>query len=224
MRTIQVIAKRTPSIYLAGKISKNDWRQGIVGDLRSAGNLSSWSHDGPDLRETWPVEEKAIFGVFDYTGPFFVSCDHGCYHAGAASHGVGADGNGCAGLAGMPPTEWGSEDGIVDNRAKFYSAVRPKVLQRCREAIQRSDIVFAWLDCLDAYGTFAEIGYAHALGKRVWIAMPEPLNDLWFVQQMAEDVCVGIKKPEHALASLLLTNNVAGQVLLYGERTAKGIR
>jgi len=53
-----------PAIYLAGKISKNDWRHALVSTLR--GRL--WS-DGP-------IDCQA----FSYVGPFFVSCDHGCNH------------------------------------------------------------------------------------------------------------------------------------------------
>src|ERR1700687_1293153 len=42
----------------------------------------------------------------------------------------------------------------------------------CLEGVEASDIVFAWVDRLDAYGSFSEVGYAKALKKTVWIASP----------------------------------------------------
>jgi hypothetical protein len=67
-----------PRIYLAGKISKNCWRQKLVPNIRGA----SWS-DAPLNCDKWR-----------YTGPFFVSCDHSCGHAiswhGASPNGCGA--------------------------------------------------------------------------------------------------------------------------------------
>lgn len=53
-----------PAVYLAGKISKNDWRHTLVPNLR--GHL--WL--GGAIRTEY----------FTYVGPFFVSCDHGCGH------------------------------------------------------------------------------------------------------------------------------------------------
>lgn len=61
----------TPTLYLAGKIGKNDWRHGLVPQLRQ----HTWG-DGPITTET-----------FIYVGPFFVNCDHGCGHAPGA-HGM----------------------------------------------------------------------------------------------------------------------------------------
>lgn len=61
----------TPTLYLAGKIGKNDWRHTFVPNLR--GHL--WT-DGPIHTE-----------AFSYVGPFFISCDHGCNH-GPNSHGA----------------------------------------------------------------------------------------------------------------------------------------
>src|SRR6266436_6202941 len=34
-------------------------------------------------------------------------------------------------------------------------------------------------------GSFAELGFAHALGKPIWLTGPKPLPELWFIQQMA---------------------------------------
>lgn len=128
-------------VYLAGKIAKGDWRHALVPRLRS--QLVDLEPYGD-----WPVLPGAIRGTFDYVGPFFVACDHGCWH-GPQSHGMGAEGD-----------AEGMGSGSVFERRRF-------VAKRCLEAIGRADIVFGWLDTLDAYGTLVEIGFALALKKTV---------------------------------------------------------
>lgn len=145
-------------IYLAGKISKNCWRHEIVdGDLRDhSGSLSEW-----------PVWNKCIFDEHDYCGPFFVGCDHGCYHN-RTSHGVGADadfhnGGGC---------------GVTDRDIS-----RLEVHANCVCAISKCTHFFAWIDSTDCYGTIYEIGIAFALGKKIGIGHPvkafENSSELW---------------------------------------------
>lgn len=148
-------------LYLAGKIAKNDWRHDVVRGLHTAGD---WAQNyGGGERADWPVLKEAILGRFDYVGPYFVADDHGCGH-GANTHGAGIDRHGIDGV-GDPPAAW-------------------DVSGRCLDAIEKADILFAWVDSLDAYGTIAEIGYARALGKTVWLSGPESLPDLWFVYQL----------------------------------------
>lgn len=53
-----------PRVYLAGKISKMDWRLFLV----------------PNLRETSFENPLIETDLYTYVGPFFVSCDHGCNH------------------------------------------------------------------------------------------------------------------------------------------------
>lgn len=60
-----------PNLYLAGKISKSDWRHRLVPGLR--GHV--WD-DGPITTE-----------AFSYVGPFFVANSHDCYH-GPNRHGA----------------------------------------------------------------------------------------------------------------------------------------
>lgn len=162
-------------IYLAGKISKNCWRHSIVAGLREAlPDLVSCPRGETEPIPEWPLLTQAVFGEHHYAGPFFASCDHGCFH-GEDSHGIGAQ-------AEFPqPTE------------KHHSHQRANavVVRRCMEAISKADLVFAWIDCLDCYGTITEIGHAHALGKRIWIAGPRPLRDMWFVYQTAEQLNLG---------------------------------
>lgn len=130
-------------IYLAGKIGKHDWRNTIVSPdaLEFINNFS-----GSLSPEEWPVTKRAIFGTHDYTGPYFVACDHGCYH-GETSHGAGLNGAGCG--------------------SSLSDKSRLSVFMACRAAIAQSDLVFAYINSLDAYGTFVEIGMAHAMNKPI---------------------------------------------------------
>ena len=59
------------SIYLAGKIHKNDWRN-------SRGVLNSAQQE---VLPDWDSLSHQVAG-FEVTGPFFVGCDHGCSHIG----------------------------------------------------------------------------------------------------------------------------------------------
>ena len=59
------------SVYLAEKIDQTYWRHSLVPDLRNHPINGG------------PVHTKQ----FIYKGPFFISCDHGCFH-GSNKHGV----------------------------------------------------------------------------------------------------------------------------------------
>ena len=153
-------------IYLAGKITQNDWRGAFF--------EHPW-----DLRDARPDECDPLYTKVghEYTGPFFISCDHGCYH-GNSTHAL--TGPGCQ-----------SENGYHRN----------DILMKCLNWINRADIVFAWIDSTDCYGTLAEIGYAYTHNKHIWIAFSDKLfnyklgtqpdlpenHDMWFVSQMADD-------------------------------------
>lgn len=180
------------NIYLAGKISKNDWRGPIIQDATYAG--FSLSHKRA-LSRDWPVEENAILEKYNYVGPYFVSCDHGCYH-GNNQHGIGIE-KVCYEEenyveAEVPPqaitTEWQR---------------RQKVADLCLHAIDKADLVFAWLPDTTAHGTLVEIGYAKAKGKQVWIASPTFLWDLWFAYEMADNFLTGEPDPQEALQKML---------------------
>jgi very-short-patch-repair endonuclease len=88
-----------------------------------------------------------------------------------------------------------------------FGASRGYIVKHCLAAIDRSDVLFAWLE-LEAYGTVAEIGYARAKGKRIFVAGPggvpwtptpaadpaypgelAPDREVWFARQLA-DYCI----------------------------------
>jgi hypothetical protein len=132
-------------VYLAGKIRKHCWRHRLISGLRD----HRWC-DGVLYQED-----------FDYVGPFFVGCDHGCYHK-PSTHG---NGFGCT---------------------PSYDISRKEVANLCRKAVDSSHLLFCYIDAPDCYGTIAEIERAHIRGIRVVIAfapnMSDPrFNDFWFV-------------------------------------------
>ena len=146
------------SIYLAGKIRMNDWRNRFYYCRSIHPDEVDWFFSD--------IEEINLDEYMTVTGPFFISCDHGCYH-GDGQHGVGAKDGGCSG----------------------HLITRDEVLEICKSQIDRAEIFFAYIDCRDCYGTIAEIGYAHATGKDIIIffANDELKEEMWFIDKMQKN-------------------------------------
>lgn len=151
-------------IYLAGKITKNGWRNTIFDPSLHADTIyDPASVTSINMRKVanWPVFCDVLTGGNDYVGPYFMADDHGCGH-GNNSHGVGAGGYDITCLGDCNPSQ-------------------KQTVDLCRKAIIACDLVFAWIDAEDCYGTIAELGYAKALNKTIHIAGSEKFEDLWFV-------------------------------------------
>lgn len=135
-------------IYLAGKISKNNWRNKILKKSRI-----------DELEAPYILKEG-----LEYTGPYFLSCDHGCYH-GDRTHGRRVEGVSIC-----------SDDYINESRERTIS--------KCYQWIDDADILFCWIDDITAYGTFTEIGYASAKNKIIYIACDKKIEreslEIWF--------------------------------------------
>src|SRR5690606_15415911 len=154
-------------VYLAGKVSNNDWRHGIVGwELRNADGNGNWR----DFRI--PFGNGLI-----YTGPFFVACDHGCSHV-RGEHGVVPEmcqpayqRDHCApnyDEEGRRPWDITVSDGAPEN----YNPQRKRLHLNCTQAIDDSDLVFAWLDDPSAFGSIWELGYAAGRDIHTAVGMP----------------------------------------------------
>jgi len=139
-----------PRIYIAGKIEKNCWRHSLIDNLRD----HSWNA-GDLEQEDWIN-----------SGPFFTSCDHGCFHQPT--------------LHGALPTEHGCAS----------SMTRSELLARIEKAIESSDAIFAYINSMDCYGTHHEIGYAHMAKKPIYIVYGSKVNkeELWIQAESAESV------------------------------------
>jgi len=153
-----------PHIYFAGKIRHDCWRHGLINGLRN----HHW--------RLGHLEQQQFVCV----GPFFISCNHGCYQQ-RSTHGTSNPT-----LGGCPPdTEYG----------------QAKVAALCRQAVACADLVFCFIDAVDCYGTIAEIERAHVLGIPVVIAFAPGIatarrNDFWFVSQKASRVHFNINQAQ----------------------------
>lgn len=162
-----------PKIYLAGKITGDNWRH-FISDLES-------KHYFRALGETIPngsncEEYKDIeFFADDYiiTGPHSIGCDHSCFHRMKSKH--ASTGECVAGVG--------------------YRIEEEYVYESCIHQIEKSDIVFSYINSLDAFGTFAEIGYAAACKKFIFILFKNEkiADDLWFISNMASVKMIATK-------------------------------
>jgi nucleoside 2-deoxyribosyltransferase len=148
---------KTPKVYLAGKIARSSWRHHLVRGL----SKHNWQ-DGI-LRQS----------NFDYVGPFFVECGHGCYDH-PNTHGTGP----------------GCNTHLDINRRKVSKA--------CLMAVDSADLVFCYIDAIDCFGTLTEIGYAIRTGVKVVICFAPTIatptnNDFWFACETAHKVFYNIE-------------------------------
>lgn len=157
-----------PRVYMAGKIRKNCWRHHLVQDLRR----------GPTKSDDGVEADHIECFDFTYVGPFFVSCDHGCYH-GHGRHGVVGD---CSDIDG-----YGSAQGVVPSRS---------ILQ-----IDAADFVLAWIQASDCHGTLVEIGWAVASRVPVVLgyASPELEREVWFPKSLPHVTHVQASGPKDVL-------------------------
>jgi hypothetical protein len=117
----------------------------------------------PGLRSGWDGRIALQCDGFTYVGPFMDACDHGCRH-GPSSHGVlGVAGFGCEGVA----------------------AARSEVYQRNEFGLGIADLVIAYIDAPDCYGTIFELGFAARAGvPYVILFAPEiDIPEFWYSQQ-----------------------------------------
>lgn len=149
-------------IYLAGAIEKHCWRHQIVPELRGVIGVGDEEHFHTDDLWTLSIKntngDNPVLGRHIYVGPFFLSCDHGCAH-GDMSHGAGADGRFYCG------------DGFKRDQVRSF----------CKQQIDSADLVFAWINRADAYGTIWELGYAAAKKKTLVVRWPEDfdISEMW---------------------------------------------
>ena len=149
--------KSTPCIYLAGKIDKSDWRHQVV----------------PELRRHEAYLETIDTNEFIYVGPFFKSCDHGCFHT-DGSH------------------------GLLGQNQKLRRLAQIQVRNACFEAVKNCDIFFLYINHPEAFGSLVEVGWAQAFNKKVvviyapGIASPYS-NDYWFSSITADRTVYGVE-------------------------------
>jgi nucleoside 2-deoxyribosyltransferase len=166
-------------IYFAGSVGRGDWRNGLA--LEATGRIMSNGYATYTARSG---------GKFIYGGPFAVSDDHGCFHAG--EHGFGPAG--CTGSF-IDGEGIYSKDIEVEGDSSFELSF---VFSRSQYQIRECDAVFVNIDKVACYGTYLEIGYASALEKPIFIfcsavapkqgkegehGVMNCNDDLWFIKR-----------------------------------------
>jgi hypothetical protein len=159
------------SFYLAGKITGTTWRDAIVPDWSEENHSFAYCSAFIDYEEckTWATVPNACSacGVnLHYTGPWWRDT-----RGGAGGHGTSSQSR--------HPHGYFLDIESLNDFDRFsllpdgfdVNAARAEVSQAVRFAVEAADLVFAWIDGPDCYGTILEIGYARALGKAVVIAM-----------------------------------------------------
>lgn len=180
-------------IYLAGKMDEKygDWRDALLEgqseDWNTGKKAPYWElayrSGSVDLGQIgvrpWPREKnRRVLGMHDYVGPYRttylpeIDTKYSGYFHGSI----------VTGQHGMSSFE--------DHAA---------IVRECVGAIERADIVFAYLNSPDCFGTLAEIGMAHQMGKFIAIATSEAGTEdeygygwsgegLWFIDSLADAV------------------------------------
>lgn len=120
-----------PRVCMVGKICVNDWRHSLVSNLR--GHL--WADGDIETND------------FIYVGPYFVSCDPGCFR-GEGSHGTNGE------CWGGTAADFSKQEVFQNNNKRSHSA----------------DLVFAYITGMDCCGALVDIGCASERGIRIIIA------------------------------------------------------
>jgi hypothetical protein len=123
---------------------------------------------------------------FEYIGPFLTSCDHGCCH-GENTHGALSTVEGC---------QVGGQVGgatIERHRAELWSL--------CIRSVLRADLVFAFIEDRDCYGTIVEMTLAIDRGIPVVVAFAKQMpsshsDDLWFSFQGADWIVKNVSETD----------------------------
>lgn len=134
---------------------------------------TDWRHGlVPNLRGHLWADGPIDTNLYRYVGPFFASCDHGCNHR-PSSHGA------TAGYE-FGESEFTKSDVISNNMAALHAA----------------DLIFAYIDSPDCYGTLTELGWALCAGKRVVVVFAAEIlfDDFWYVFHLAHSVHIGQKR------------------------------
>lgn len=175
------------TFYLAGRITKTRWRDEIVDgwsfENHSQSNqlaMAGYYHCGRKLWHVVHGAAKAGDIFLDYAGPWWspVNGGHGDVIDFASPHAYELD---QSRYGEEPPT------GVATKPPPFE-----EIRRNIDAAIDRSDLVFAWIDSVDCFGTLVELGIASAKGKAVIVAFSEslPAREFWLAASYAHRVVV----------------------------------
>ncbi len=163
-------------IYLAGKMDElGNWRDGLLEPQpyppralwHTEGNEDALMHDDDRITLNWPHgPNRLVLGVHDYTGPYR------SLFPGMPNKWLGY----------LHGNEGRGQHGMMDTWEEHILA------GTCLYRIREADVVFAYLNSFDSFGTMIELGYARALDKFVAVVEnTEATGDesLWFASKVA---------------------------------------
>lgn len=172
------------SVYLAGKITGHDWRDEIVeGWSRQRRSPFTWDAVADSEGKEWVVAEAAVDAAcgakLDYVGPWWSDLGALGGHAWPG---------GC-----LQPHAYGwTWDAECEERDREHlKRERDKaaklVQKNVAKAIASCDLLFAWINSSDCYGTIFEIGMAVSMKKTVVIATPPSFDcqQMWLSRRFA---------------------------------------
>lgn len=161
-----------PKIYLAGKITNDWWRNKLFDDIGINSNRTPgiYVYASDDNERDSYYNDEYDAGEFIVTGPHSIGCDHSCFHN-------------------TPHASTNSEHTCCDGEFAFEPN---EIFEACMHQINKSDIVFAYINDVDAFGTIFELGYAYKMNKSIYIAFKnKELKKLhWFISEAAKECCV----------------------------------
>jgi hypothetical protein len=164
---VKILDRVIEKVYLAGKFSEPDWRQEIIGGYRPPA-IGSEDDEWDERRFVFALPDKR---KLTYTGPFRFDMGHGNF---AGPHQYCIDAEDVSGH-GIGPIQYETD-------ARF-------VVTSCLNAIRCTDLVFAWIDNRECFGTVAEIGVATGMsltgrGPIIVTASPGYDRELWLGREM----------------------------------------
>jgi len=99
--------------------------------------------------------------------------------------------------------EWLGRKGLVDEHGcRLDTDGQSFVVNKCLAAIDDADVVMAWIDSTDCFGTLCEIGFSIGKYKEVWVAFSDSriCQEMWFIARIAHRAAV-FSTPLEALNS-----------------------
>lgn len=178
------------AVYLAGKITGDNWRDEIVPDWSEENHSPYYTSSavGDSSGKRWELVRNALAVPtgqrLDYVGPWW--SDFGeCGGHGSASWCREPHAYGLRAFDKHGAEVGTHKDDIAESRAM--------VSRNVRKAIERCDLLFAWINSCDCFGTIFEIGYAVAIKKTVVVACPEAFDheQMWLCRQFAAWTVIG---------------------------------
>jgi hypothetical protein len=160
----------------------------------------------------WPSLPSAVINRFDYVGPYSISGHLGNDAEWNDEH---AD-PGSEWIVSFPHRAIRSPSSANQDVTGFYPENNPtqevwwplvrsaRAVQRLvLQALEQTDLYFAWLDTPMCAATLTEVGWARSKGKIIWVAGPKPFDELWLAYTMADLYSFHYPSPADAFRNLL---------------------